>query len=147
MVTNKIKNILKHYPISEEKEKRLFDKGFLTGSRLFGGFAEDSDYDLLFHNPKDWDFHNDGFGYDGKLAYIPNEYRTKEFTSWYFRTKDNKYLNIIDFYEKEDYFVWCKSTEILFNMIKNSVFIKNGMNDKEIRVNMFETIKSCVRKE
>lgn len=151
MVPQKIKDTLRYKKdaISIQKEKLLFQNGFLTGSQAFKCANENSDWDLLFHNEKDWDLneHQNVFDGQGRIAYIPGEYRTWEFTSWYFKTKDEKYINIISFFEKEDYDVWVEATTIVLSLMRTSHIIRKGIKDKKMRVELFELLKKFIRNQ
>jgi hypothetical protein len=102
-----------------------------TGSSVLGGFKEGkSDVDFLIAPCVSQE------RYAGYLCYNKDEiYKDEDFRSFYVKTEEGTIFNLLFFWTEEAYrkYVWATS-----EMLKD----ERDFSDKELRVEMFEYLKS-----
>ena len=130
-----------------EYYRKIRDKGFTTGSIIFGGWDErKSDIDVVLPVGFEPDFNELlSYGYYGGESY--EDYSDLLYKSLYVLSPRTDIIYNLLFIEEEwvyDNWVW--STNMLCDFIHSNTEIKSLMKNKKNRVLMFETLKKIWKK-
>jgi len=130
----------KRPPLPDRIYNKIMQHGFITGSKVLGGWIPGkSDIDICLPPIE-------GFGFGELLDYgwYTAEYSNhNEFRNMYFKTKNGDILNILCFYNREDWLEWRVVTNQFLRMIQASNKLKEAIQKKDARIKFFETLRFC----
>jgi hypothetical protein len=133
-------NMLKSLnPINDNKIKLLLNKGFRTGSTVFGGIKEnENDIDIVI-KIKDFSIEHSEIGII--YCYIYDcDYDGEGFRSYYCKTKKNNIINIILVDNENIYNEWKFATDVCILMYNTKLYNDIFLN-KKLRIEFFELLK------
>lgn len=112
--------------------------GVLSGSQVYGGATESSDYDYLISEKCSPPILKFLWGTD-YYTYKKGDYRTEHFLSVYVLSPDDNLVNLILFVHDEAFELWCKATKLLKVMTKIPI-VRKMCRVKRSRVLLFEAL-------
>jgi predicted nucleotidyltransferase len=130
-------------PISSALEKQIMDNGLKTGSYVFGDWNRDRDIDIVLPPsfPYPEELKRREKVYDKGSSWESSE---SSFLSEYVITRDGQILNLIFVQTDQEYRVWNRATRATRNL-RDLVFMRKILDDKESRVAVFEGFKQLIR--
>ena len=133
--------------IPKDIEDEIRRIGFITGSRIFGGFMPTSDIDILIPPKRNFTFQElleygiyigGSHDQDGQF-WLQSIYVNMRFTS--------RIVNLLLMDSPEQYQHWERATILLKGIKENIPGFAKLFTNKTFRVNLFEMIKSELRKD
>lgn len=119
--------------------EKIQKHGFITGSKILGGYVEgESDIDYIL--PPTFPVKLIA---EYKVGY-PSNYKDTTFDSYYVVNKDREILNLLIMKNQKEFDVWKETTRTILRLIRISPVIKEKCTVKEHRVALFETIKDIL---
>jgi len=125
-------------PLPNNIYNKLMEHGFITGSKVFGGWdAQKSDIDLCLPPVKELLFDNifDLGWYDAGYS------NHTEFRNAYFKLSDGNVLNVLFFYNRNDWLEWRVVTNQFIRMIQVSNKLRTAVLVKKARTEFFESLR------
>ncbi len=129
-------------PISERCYKLLSNLSFSTGSRVFGGYSDESDYDFLISASN---FSRLNKKYSIPSCYDSGEYNTDFFEVVYLKYQD-KVLNVLIFKDDFVYKLYVDTTKIVRFLVRFT-FFRKLCESKDMRVLLFESMLYILSKQ
>lgn len=128
-----------HAIISDNLRAQILDAGFVTGSKVFGGFNPfKSDIDVCLPPI-------DGMRFKDLMheGWFWHEYADfDEFKNLYMKTSKGEVLNVLFFNDRNDWLEWKTTTGQFLKIIGASKLISKAVAEKkEARVTLFEAIR------
>lgn len=120
----------------------LLKYGFMTGSKVLGGYNPDiSDIDICIEAGASPLINFDRL-LSLRLGYYPHDYADKEtFTNIYCKSPPNgEILNILIFHDHDTFNKWRIVTNHIRKMINVSSALRNSIQNKKNRVALFELL-------
>jgi len=132
----------RYNPVSAVVQRTIKRNAYLTGSRVFGGYTDISDWDYILPV---------GVYEFGKLLdeggfYLGGDYNDDnyDYQSIYVKADGGEIWNILCMSNIQAYRTWVRATETLQKLISIDPLIERKVLNKDLRVDMFECLKKIV---